>query len=102
MTLRAFWKQSITRTFVYRSPGALPPLDQDASPSVAARPAAEQAVQKKLIQGWLVRLGRAGSISLPDIGIEGNSHMFMQYMNNLQVADLIVNWVSEHVDNKNR
>jgi pimeloyl-ACP methyl ester carboxylesterase len=39
-------------------------------------------------------------ISLPDVGIKGNSHMFMQDKNNLEVADLIIKWVSEHVDKK--
>lgn len=40
-------------------------------------------------------------ISLPGVGINGNSHMFMQDKNNLEVADLLVKWVSEHVDTKN-
>lgn len=39
-------------------------------------------------------------ISLPDVGIKGNSHMFMQDKNNLEVADLIIKWVSERVDKK--
>ncbi|MBZ9650208.1 hypothetical protein K9B33_21990 [Sphingobium sp. 3R8] len=39
-------------------------------------------------------------ISLPDVGMKGNSHMFMQDKNNLEVADLIIKWVSEHVDKK--
>ncbi|MEO8060111.1 MAG: hypothetical protein ABI671_17490 [Burkholderiales bacterium] len=37
-------------------------------------------------------------ISLPGVGIKGNSHMFMQDKNNLQIADILVNWVGEHVD----
>ncbi|HEY0124070.1 MAG TPA: hypothetical protein VGC14_20380 [Rhizobium sp.] len=41
-------------------------------------------------------------VSLPQVGIKGNSHMFMQDRNNLQIADLLVNWVSKHVDKKNR
>ncbi len=36
---------------------------------------------------------------LPDAGLSGNSHMFMQDKNNLEVADLIITWISEHVDN---
>lgn len=39
-------------------------------------------------------------ISLPDAGMKGNSHMFMQDKNNIEVADLIIKWVGEHVDNK--
>ena len=38
-------------------------------------------------------------ISLPEIGMDGNSHMLMQDRNNLEVADILIDWVSEHVDN---
>jgi pimeloyl-ACP methyl ester carboxylesterase len=37
-------------------------------------------------------------ISLPDIGIHGNSHMFMQDKNNLQVANVIMDWIRDHVE----
>lgn len=37
-------------------------------------------------------------VSLPDVGMTGNSHMFMQDKNNLDVADFIITWISEHVD----
>lgn len=40
-------------------------------------------------------------VALPDIGIHGNSHMFMQDNNNLQIADLIIKWISNHVKFKN-
>jgi len=33
----------------------------------------------------------------PDRGIRGNSHMIMQDKNNLQIADLILQWIEEHV-----
>jgi hypothetical protein len=36
-------------------------------------------------------------ISLPAIGIHGNSHMMMLDHNNLQVADVIINWIDQHV-----
>jgi hypothetical protein len=39
-------------------------------------------------------------ISLPALGIKGNSHMFMQDMNNIEVADVIIKWINEHVDKK--
>jgi pimeloyl-ACP methyl ester carboxylesterase len=39
-------------------------------------------------------------IHLPDVGMLGNSHMFMQDNNNLQVADIIIRWVDEHVGKK--
>jgi hypothetical protein len=38
-------------------------------------------------------------LHLPDAGLHGNSHMMMQDKNNLQVADLILAWIHEHVDN---
>ena len=36
-------------------------------------------------------------VALPDIGIHGNSHMFMQDNNNLQIADIIMSWINKHV-----
>lgn len=39
-------------------------------------------------------------IHLPDIGITGNSHMMMLDKNNLQVANVIINWIATHVDGK--
>jgi len=33
----------------------------------------------------------------PDRGIRGNSHMIMQDKNSLQIADLILQWIDEHV-----
>jgi len=39
--------------------------------------------------------GRARLVTLPDVGIKGNSHMMMQDKNNLQVADFILNWIAE-------
>jgi hypothetical protein len=37
-------------------------------------------------------------IHLPDIGIFGNSHMMMLDKNNLQVADVILKWIEEHLE----
>ena len=37
-------------------------------------------------------------VSLPDLGIEGNTHMFMQDRNNLQVADVLIDWIEGHVE----
>ena len=39
-------------------------------------------------------------ISLPDLGMKGNSHMFMQDKNNLQVADVLIDWIDHHVEHK--
>jgi len=42
--------------------------------------------------------GDATMLHLPDAGLSGNSHMLMQDKNNLQVADLILAWIDEHVE----
>jgi hypothetical protein len=39
-------------------------------------------------------------IALPDLGIRGNSHMFMQDTNNLQVANVIIDWIRQHVESR--
>jgi hypothetical protein len=52
----------------------------------------------------MAQINKAGGdmtfISLPAIGIHGNSHMFMQDKNNLQVADVIIQWIDQHVEHK--
>ncbi len=40
--------------------------------------------------------GRAELILLPERGIKGNSHMMMMDKNNLQVADVIIKWLSDN------
>src|SRR5206468_7804470 len=44
--------------------------------------------------------GDAEMMSLPKMGIKGNSHMLMQDKNNLQLADLILGWIDSHVEKK--
>jgi len=44
--------------------------------------------------------GDAQMMDLPKMGIKGNSHMLMQDKNNLQLADLILGWIDEHVERK--
>jgi hypothetical protein len=44
--------------------------------------------------------GDAEMMSLPKMGIKGNSHMLMQDKNNLQLADLILGWIEKHVEKK--
>jgi pimeloyl-ACP methyl ester carboxylesterase len=39
-------------------------------------------------------------IALPTFGLKGNSHMFMQDRNNLQVADIIQLWIRQHVEHR--
>ena len=44
--------------------------------------------------------GDATMMHLPKYGQFGNSHMLMQDKNNLQVADLILKWIDDHVENQ--
>jgi hypothetical protein len=44
--------------------------------------------------------GDATMMHLPKLGLRGNSHMLMQDKNNLQIADLILGWISDHVEAK--
>lgn len=44
--------------------------------------------------------GDAEMMHLPAMGIRGNSHMLMQDRNNLQLADLILTWIDQHVEKK--
>lgn len=44
--------------------------------------------------------GDAEMMHLPKLGIRGNSHMLMQDKNNLQLADLILGWIDDHVEGK--
>jgi hypothetical protein len=44
--------------------------------------------------------GDAEMMHLPKLGIRGNSHMLMQDKNNLQLADLVLKWIDDHVERK--
>jgi pimeloyl-ACP methyl ester carboxylesterase len=53
---------------------------------------------RKAITDRLASLGGdAMTIVLPEIGIHGNTHMMMMDKNNEQVADVIEDWINEHV-----
>ena len=39
-------------------------------------------------------------LSPEESGIRGNSHMIMQDKNNLQIADVILNWIDEQVSKR--
>jgi len=41
--------------------------------------------------------GNATFISLPEVGITGNGHMMMMERNNLQLADLVIDWIERNV-----
>jgi pimeloyl-ACP methyl ester carboxylesterase len=44
--------------------------------------------------------GQAQMLSPSESGIRGNSHMIMQDKNNLQIADLILQWIDERVSKR--
>ena len=44
--------------------------------------------------------GDAEMMHLPKMGIKGNSHMLMQDRNNLDLADLLLEWIDKHVEAK--
>jgi hypothetical protein len=44
--------------------------------------------------------GKASMMYLPEMGIKGNSHMLMQDRNNLQLADLLLQWIDQAVEAK--
>ena len=56
---------------------------------------------QKFVEAVKAGGGDAEMMHLPKMGIRGNSHMLMQDKNNLQLADLILDWIDKHVENKN-
>jgi pimeloyl-ACP methyl ester carboxylesterase len=52
-------------------------------------------------QAFATRVNAAGGnvqvLHLPDVGLHGNSHMMMLDKNNLQVADLLLEWIDQNV-----
>lgn len=44
--------------------------------------------------------GDATMMHLPELGIRGNSHMLMQDKNSDDLADLVIEWIDEHVEAK--
>ena len=53
---------------------------------------------QKLVSQLKAKGGKAEMMDLPKLGIKGNSHMLMQDRNNLQIADLILNWIGKAVE----
>lgn len=60
-----------------------------AAPRVQARQSVVDRINKR--EG-----GMASLVTLPSVGIRGNSHMMMQDRSNLQVADYILTWLGSH------
>jgi len=44
--------------------------------------------------------GDAEMMYLPELGIKGNTHRLMQDRNNLDLADLLITWIDNHVESK--
>ena len=57
---------------------------------------------KQFVQQVNAAGGDATMMHLPKYGQLGNSHMLMQDRNSNQVADLILKWIDEHVENKHK
>jgi len=57
---------------------------------------------QKFVQQVTAAGGDAQMMYLPKMGIKGNSHMLMQDKNNLQLADLILTWIDQHVEAKRK
>jgi pimeloyl-ACP methyl ester carboxylesterase len=53
---------------------------------------------QKFVEQLTAAGGDAEMMYLPKLGIKGNSHMLMQDRNNLQLADLILDWIDSHVE----
>ena len=51
---------------------------------------------QKFVQQVKDKGGDAEMMYLPKLGIKGNSHMLMQDRNNLDLADLILQWIDRH------
>jgi len=51
---------------------------------------------------YVAEINQAGGVAtmlhLPAAGVFGNSHMMFQDKNNLQVGDMILSWIDEHVE----
>src|SRR5262245_19692090 len=55
---------------------------------------------QKFVQQMKEAGGDAEMMHLPKLGIRGNSHMLMQDKNNLQLADLVLKWIDDHVERR--
>jgi pimeloyl-ACP methyl ester carboxylesterase len=71
----------------------------DVQGGIATWPASFESCNK-FVQALKDKGGDAEMMSLPKMGIKGNSHMLMQDRNNLQLADLILTWIDGHAEKK--
>jgi hypothetical protein len=70
----------------------------DAQGGIASWPTSFTSCEK-FVQQVKDKGGDAEMMSLPKMGIKGNSHMLMQDRNSDQLADLILGWIDGHVEN---
>ena len=72
---------------------------RDTPTGISTRPSWQESFDscQELIGRVKAAGGQALMLNPPDRGIRGNSHMIMQDKNNLQIADLILQWIDERV-----
>ena len=76
-------------------------IDDEAPSAVLNWPAALASCQK-YVDAINQAGGDATMLHLPDAGVFGNSHMLFQDKNNLQVGDMVLAWIDQHVGVKPR
>ena len=75
---------------------------RDTPTGISTRPSWQESFDgcQELIGRVKAAGGQAQMLNPPDRGIRGNSHMIMQDKNNLQIADLILQWIDERVSKR--
>lgn len=70
---------------------------RDTPTGISTRPSWQESFEscQQLIGRLAAAGGHAQMLNPPGLGIRGNSHMIMQDKNNLQIADLILQWIHE-------
>ena len=64
---------------------------------VADRAGTQSALMHAAEETLLNAGGVAKALVLPEVGITGNSHVFVVEKNNLQIAELIIDWLRTNV-----
>ena len=84
----AFDPDFVTNQFIYLYYTATSPVCEDTVKAINARRAAKQGTAK------------AEYLKLDDMGILGVTHMMMLDKKNLEIADIMMNWVNKNVSKK--